>query len=156
MKIDNQALRLEHLMKLHRCSPLYELCFPSFRVKKRALEKLALGDVLLLGLDRMEMCLLSKEHGDLNVLLSFHKKKIYIQILSPLEKSIAREKHKKYRDIKLSLGRVEAQMLKRGQTIETEEIDLDNIVLSAEEKIVARGRVVEVDNEIAIEIREVM
>jgi len=156
MKIDNQALRLEHLMKIHQHTLTYELSFPPLFVKRNALKKLERGDLLLLGLKRMEMLLLSEDNRCAKVVLSScGNKSIQIRIVSPLEKRGKEERHKKYREIKLSLGRVQSKVVKAGHTIETKEIDLEKIVLFVEEKPVAVGRLVEVRDRIALEIREV-
>ena len=46
-------------------------------------------------------------------------------------------------------------MLEIGHKIETMQMDAEEVLLYAEEKLIAKGRLVMVDSEIAVEIKEV-
>jgi len=155
MKAENQALRLEKLMQMHQRYPEYELCFPPISVKKSALKKLAVNDVFLLGLEHMEMLLLSKRNGCAKVVLSSYDKSMTIKIIEHHKNTENPTNSKKYKDIKISLGTLHSRVLEIGHKIETMQMDAEEVLLYAEEKLIAKGRLVMVDNEIAVEIKEV-
>ncbi len=155
MKAENQALRLEKLMQMHQCYPEYELCLPPVSVKKSALKKLAAGDLFLLGLERMEMLLVSQSDGCAKAVLSSYGKGMTIRIVEHLESTTETTDSKKYKKIRISLGTLHSRVLEPGHQIETMQIDPEEILLYAEEKMLAKGRLVTVDDEIAVEIKEV-
>ena len=155
MKVENQALRLEKLMQKHQCHPEYEVCFPPVSVKKSALKKLTAGDLLLLGLERMELQLLSKEDGCAKAVLSSYDKGMTIRITEHLKSPVKHVDSRKYKNLLISLGKLNSRVLEIGHTVETMQIDPEKVLLYAEEKLVAKGRLVTVDDEIAVEIKEV-
>jgi len=155
MKSENQALRLEKLMQMHQRYPEYELCFPPISVKKSALKKLAVNDVFLLGLAYMEMLLLSKRNGCAKVALSSYDKSMTIKIIEHYKNTERPTNSKKYKNIKILLGTLNSRVLEIGHKIETMQMDAEEVLLYAEEKLIAKGRLVMVDSEIAVEIKEV-
>ncbi len=155
MKADNQALRLEKLMQKHHVHPEYELCFPPVAVKKSALKKLAAGDVFLLGLEKMEMLLLSKEDGCAKVILSSFGQSIGIQIVERVEETEKSSDSKKYKKVRISMGTLRSRVLESGHKIETAEMDMHNVTLYADDKKIALAKMVMVDDEIAVQIKEV-
>jgi len=156
MKSENQALRLEKLMQKHQCYPEYELSFPTIAVKKSALKRLRNGDLLLLGMGSMEMLLTSQSNGCAKVVLFSHGKCVKIQIVETFDVIETKSNSKKYKNIKLLLGRVQSRVLERGHTVETAQIDFSEVSLYVEEKKIANARVVVVDDEIAVQIKEVI
>ncbi len=155
MKAENQALRLEKLMQMHQCYPEYELCLPPVSVKKSALKKLTAGDLLLLGLEQMEMLLVSPSDGCAKAVLFSYDKSMTIKIVECMENVSEPNDSKKYKNIRISLGTLQSRVLEPGHKIETMQIDPDEVLLYAEKKLVAEGRLVTVDDEIAVEIKEV-
>jgi hypothetical protein len=156
MKRENQALRLEKLMQRHQCYPEYELCIPSVAVKKSALKRLGKGDLLLLGMGTMEMLLISQSNGCAKVMLSSHGKCVKIEIIDTYEKREEKSDSKKYKTIKLLLGKVQSRVLEIGHNVETVQIDFNEVLLYEEEKKIANARLVVVDDEIAVQIKEVV
>jgi hypothetical protein len=155
MKADNQALKLEKLMQRHQCYPEYELCFSPIAVRKVLLKKLNVGDLLLLGLESMEMQLVSKSNGCAKAILASYDETMTIQIIEDSYRGSEIDESKKYKKLKILLGRVHSRVLTIGHKIETMHIDFEEILLYAEEKMLAKGRLVTVDDEIAVEIKEV-
>ena len=155
MKAENQALKLEKLMQRHQRYPEYELCFSPVAVKKSALKKLTAGDLLLLGLERMEMLLLSKNDGCAKVVLSSYDKSMTIQIVEAIENTPESSDSKKYKKLKISFGSLQSRVLDVGHKVEITQIDTEEVKLYMEEKLLAKGRLVTVDDEIAVEIKEV-
>ncbi len=155
MMAENQALRLEKLMQKHQCYPEYELCLPSVSVKKAALRKLRKGDLLLLGMSRMDMLLVSKEHGSAKAVLSSCDEGMTIRVMEACRDTAEEFDSKKYKNVKISLGILQSRVLEAGHKIETAQIDMDNILLYAEEKKIASAALVMVDDEIAVQIKEV-
>lgn len=156
MKGENQALRLERLMQNHQIYPAYELCFPFISVKKSALKKLKTGDLFLLGMAHMEMLLLSKNDGCAKAVLAAFGKSMTLQIVENFTNLTEESESKKYKKIKIVLGSVRSRMLEPGHKVEMAEIDFSDISLYGEEKKVAHGRLVMVDDEIAVQIKEVI
>jgi len=155
MKVENQALRLEKLMKRHRLYPEYELCFPLLSVKKDTIKKLRTGDLLHLGMDRMKMLLLSKENGCAKVVLSSCGKSLTIQIVGRYKHSKKQNHSKKYKNVKILLGTVQSRVLEIGHKVETAQIDFGKILLYTKNKKIANAKLVIADGEIAVQIKKV-
>jgi len=142
-------------MQKHQCYPEYELCFPPVSVKKSILKKLTVGNLLLLGLECMEIRLLSKNDGCARAVLTSYDESMTIQIVEHLKSPLESNDSKKYKNIRISLGTLQSRVLEIGHKIETMQIDPEEVKLYVEEKLVAKGRLVTVDDEIAVEIKEV-
>jgi len=78
-----------------------------------------------------------------------------IQISESFKKREEPVNSKKYKELKISLGSLYSRTLEAGHKIETTEIDPEEVLLYEKEKLLAKGRLVTVDDEIAIEIKEV-
>ena len=63
---------------------------------------------------------------------------------------------KKYDTLKLSFGTVQSKVLEVGETIDITHIDLGYVTLLSENKKLAEGSLINVDNEIAIKIEKVI
>lgn len=155
MKAENQALRLERLMEKHHVHPEYELYLPSVLVKKSLLKKLSRGDILLLGMAQMEMQLLSKDAGCAKAVLWAYADRMEIKITEISEPPEIKADSKKYKTVDIFLGRLRSRTLEVGHRVETEGVDLEDIVLYADSKKIAVARLVMVDDEIAVEVKEV-
>ncbi len=155
MKAENQALRLERLVQRHQRYPEYELCLPYVSVKKSALKSLSAGDLLLLGLESMELLLFSENDGCAKAILASCDKSMTIQISESFKKREEPVNSKKYKELKISLGSLYSRTLEAGHKIETTQIDPEEVLLYEKEKLLAKGRLVTVDDEIAVEIKEV-
>jgi len=155
MKADNQALRLERLMQKHQVYPEYELCLPSVILKKSLLKKLSKGDVLLLGMQRMEMMLVSEKNGNAKAVLASYDKSMTVQIVEPEKHIVNTVDSKKYKEVEILLGILRSRVLEAGHKVETTQVDMDDISLYVEKKKIATARLVIVDDEIAVQIKEV-
>jgi len=155
MRRESQAYRLEKLVRKNPSYPLYELCFPPVLIRKKAFKKLQPNDLLLIGMDRMEMSLLSEHHGCAKVLLSGDKTHQTLQVTGSFGKTRRETHSKKYKIIKILLALLQSSSLERGHRIETTQIDFDHISLYTEEGKIADARLVTVDDEIAVQIKEV-
>jgi len=158
MKADNQALRLERLMQKHQVHPEYELCLPSVSVKKSLLKKLSKGDVLLLGMEQMEMLLLSEGQACAKAVLFSYTESLSIEITETIKQTVNTVDtidSKKYKEVSIFLGSLRSRTLESRHKLEITEIDLDDISLYVEKKKIAVARLVMVDDEIAVEIKEV-
>ncbi len=155
MKGENQALRLEKMMQKHHLYPEYEVCLPSVSVKKSALKKLGAGDILLLGMARLEVLLLSEHTGCAKALLVNAQGGLTIQIMQYMKQLPKHIDGKKYKEVRVTLGNVQCRVLERGHKIEMAQIDTDEVRLIHATEEIAKGRLVEVDDEIAVEIKEV-
>ncbi|AKF24641.1 hypothetical protein YH65_04000 [Sulfurovum lithotrophicum] len=155
MKDENQALRLERLMQKHQVYPEYELCLPSVTLKKSLLKKLSKGDVLLLGMQQMEMILVSEENGCAKAVLVSYDESMTIQIVEPVKYIVNKIDNKKYKEVEISLATLRSRVLEAGHKVETTQVDMDDISLFVEKKKIATARLVMVDDEIAVQIKEV-
>lgn len=155
MKAENQALRLEKLMQKHQVHPEYELRLPSVLLKKGAVKKLSQGDVMLLGMKQMELLLVSEKNGCAKALLTASDKQMKVQVTGPCDPMINTIDSKKYKKVDILLGYLRSRVLEAGHKVETHALDLDDVLLSVEKKKIATARLVMVDNEIAVQIKEV-
>jgi len=155
MKAENQALHLERLMQKHQVHPEYELCLPPVAVRKNLLKKLSRGDVILLGMEEMEIVLVSEGSICANAILISYGESMTVQIAEPVQEAVNSLDSKKYKKLFVSLGSVRSRMVEAGHKIETASMDPDDISLIVGQKKIATARLVIVDDEIAVEIKEV-
>jgi hypothetical protein len=155
MKGETQAIHLSEIMQKQRLYPEYELAFPMIEVKKSSLKRLAEGDLLLLGLEQLEMVLLQEGKVCANAILDETCNSRKIRITSLEEDTVYPPDSKKYKIVKCSLGRLQSRVLEVGHQIGAASLDFHEVVLVTEEKIWAKGSLVNVDDEIAVQIDEV-
>ncbi len=156
MKAETQALHLEKMMQKHTLYPEYELALSPIQVKRSSLKKLSKGDIFLLGLDSLNMILL--EEGDMcaNVMLNKIENSSKIKIIQLNKSMIEQSDSKKYETIKLSFGMLQSRILKVGHQIETVQLNLKEISVYVDGENIAKGSLVNVDEEIAVQIDEVI
>jgi len=152
MKAETQATHLVKMMQTQKHYPSYELTLPFFSIKHSALKKLAPHDVLLVGLSRLELQLVKKE----KVCAIALWEKEGIKILDIPEEIDIAEHTKKYETIKCSLGMLSGTKLEVGHWVDTLQFDMEDITLYAKGKKLAKGKLVNVDDEIAIAITKVV
>ena len=155
MKAETQANALASLVQKKKHYPEYELILPPFEVKRSNLKKLELGDVLLVGLDTLPLSLLSGSYVCANVQL-VHEESIHKLKITNLEKDTLQQEHtKKYETVKCSFGMLQSRKLEVGYKVGIAQLDLQKVSLFVKDKNIAEGRLVKVDDEIAIEITKV-
>lgn len=156
MKNETQAFHLAKIMQNHTHYPKYELILPIVAVRSKKIKNLFLDDVLLLGLNELEFILIDAESLCANVVLKKMKNIYELEIIHLEKDTIKPVDSKKYETLKLSFGSVQSKVLEVGATIDITHIDLEKITLFSENKKLAEGSLINVDNEIAIKINKVI
>ena len=156
MRGETQAIHLEKMMQKHKLYPEYELALSPIQVKKNALKKLASGDLFLLGLNSLEMILLEEGNISANVVLNESGNSSKVKIINCNKSTIEQTNSKKYQIVKISFGVLQSRKLEVGHKIEIAQLNLQEVSLHVDGKNIAKGSLVNVDEEIAIQIDEVM
>ena len=151
MKAETQATHLLKMMQTQKHYSSYELTLPFFFIKHSALKKLAPHDVLLIGLSKLELQLVKK--GKVCAIALWDKEGI--KILGIQEETNIALHTKKYETIKCSLGMLSGTKLEVGHRVHTLQFDMEEVTLYLKGRKLAKGRLVNVDDEIAIAITEV-
>ena len=155
MKHETQALHLAKMMQKHTCYPKYELTLPLVTVRSNKLKKLSSDDVLLTGFDRLEFLLIDRDTICANMQLKPMENTHGAEIVYLSEETIKQSNSKKYKTLKISFGTVQSKALEIGSTIDITHVDLEKVSLVLERKTIAEGSLVNVDEEIAIQIKKV-
>ena len=155
MKHETQALHLAKMMQKHTSYPTYELTLPLVTVRSNKLKKLSVDDVLLIGFDRLEFLLLDGDTICANTRLKPMGNSRGSEIIHLTEDTIKQSDSKKYEIIKISFGTVQSKALELGSTIDITHVDLEKVSLVLDGKTIADGSLVNVDDEIAIQIKKV-
>ena len=142
-------------MQKHKLYPEYELALSPIQVKKNTLKKLVSGDLFLLGLDSLEMILLEKDNISANVLLNKSGESSKVKITHLHKETGKQYNSKKYETVKFSFGMLQSRTLEVGHQIETVELNLKEVSVYVDGKNIAKGSLVNVDEEIAVQIDEV-
>jgi len=152
---ETQANRLSKLMQKKGHLPNYELALPLVTVRSSYLEKLVLGDVLLLRLKHLKCILLDNGTICANVILVKHNNRHAMKIVTSTETKLKPVNSKKYEEIKLLLGTVHSRTLTIGHMIDITQINLKRVALIAKDNKIATASLVNVDGEIAVKIDKV-
>lgn len=156
MKGETQSLHLQKMMKKHKVNPEYTLVLPSMAVKKKSLKKLERGDVLLLGLERLELSLMKDDLFCARMVVDSSAGSLKLEIISLDELDVNTSDSKKYEKLFCSFGKLQSRKLEVGHKIEISAKEMETVELFTGEKKLAIAALVSVDNEIAIEIKEVI
>jgi flagellar motor switch/type III secretory pathway protein FliN len=155
MKGETQALHLEKMMQKHRLYPEYELALSPIQVKKNSIKRLSKGDILLLGLDSLNMILLDEGEICASVVINKIENSSKLRITQLNRSTIEQSNSKKYDTVKISFGMIQSRKLEVGHNIGTTSLNLQEVTLTLEDKNLAKGSLVSVDEEIAVQIDEV-
>ena len=156
MKSETQAFYLAKMMQEHTRYPKYELSLPLVAVSNSKLKKLAVDDVLLLGLDVLEFVLMDGERICANLLLKQMENMHEIEIYNLDIASYRQIDSKKYKTLNCSFGTVQSKVLEVGHRIDITHMDLNKVDLVVEGIKLAEGSLVNVDEEISIKIDKVI
>jgi hypothetical protein len=137
------------MMQKHKLYPEYELTLPFLLVKKNSLKKLSKGDVLLLGDANLNLKLLKEDGSFGNVEIEESRNSRKIKIVN-IQKQTELPSQ-----IKCSFDFLQSRSFEVGHKIDISSIDLGKVNLLIEKKKLAEGKLVNVDEEIAIEITKV-
>jgi len=155
MKGETQTAHLQKMMQKHKHYPEYDLVLPFFYIKKKNLKGLEAGDILLLGLDVMDLYFAQEGKYCAKVKLENHSETVKICIEALIKEMIVPNDSKKYEKIYCALGRLQCRKLEVGHKVELSAVELNNVELFLAAKKLADAKLVSVDDEIAIEITEV-
>jgi len=155
MKAETQANKLAALVKHEKKYPEYELILPFVKIKSNSLKKLAVGDVVLLGLAHLELYLLSKANRLAKVDFIFQENKSKIKILHVEKEPIRQDNTKKYKTVKCSFSKLQSRKFEAGFELSTEVLKLQEVTLFIENKNIATATLVNVDDEIAAQVTKV-
>lgn len=155
MKGETQADSLASLVREKKKYPEYELALTAFTVKQSQLKKLSVGNVFLVGLSHLEMVLLSESTICAEVMIFTDENRQKLKITYLQEDTFKQSHTKKYETIKCSFGMLQSRKLEVGHKVSIAQLNLEEVKLFVNEKNIADGRLVKVDDEIAIEIIKV-
>jgi hypothetical protein len=156
MEDNNQALRLAQMMQnTVTVYPSYELALPLVEIGRSKLKKLAINDVLLLGLKDLVFVLM--ENGSICAELApiMISESSCLEIMNVAKCPIKSNDSKKYQTLKISFGKIQSRNLEVGYRIDITEKSLHNVTLIVEENKYANGFLVNVDGELAVKIEKV-
>ncbi len=156
MKDETQAFHLLNMMRKHKLYPEYELTLSLVLVKKNSLKKLSKGDVVLLGLETLEMIFLKEGEICANVVMDESENSNKIKIVEVKKNILTQCKSKKYEAVKISFGMLQIKKLEAGEKIVVSSLSMEDITLVVKDKKIAKGSLVNVDDEVAVQIDEVM
>lgn len=155
MKGETQAVHLEKMMQKHKLYPEYELTLPPFFVKSKVLKKLSVDDVLLLGLDVLDFMLMSNGEICAKVELLEDENSQKIKIIYLEKDTLKQADTKKYEKVKCLFSVLHIRELKVGRQLSIEQLNLQEVKLFVNDVYIAVGALIEVDDEIAIQIKRV-
>lgn len=154
MRGETQANRLEILMHKHHIHPSYTLSLPPFEVKKSLLKSLSEGDIFLLGLDQLLFVLLDRGGIRAEVMTEHHNAVERLKIIS-LGKETKQRVSKKYQRVLVTFGEVQSRKLEIGHVIGTMDLNFNELAIVVDEKKIAEGSLVKVDEKIALQVERV-
>jgi hypothetical protein len=155
MKAETQSLNLRKMMDGQKLYPQYDLALNSVCVKKKSLNNLEVGSLLLLGMDYLHMVLLENSKICASVKLVNVGDCSKIEIISLEETTANVCDSKKYENILCLLGKVNCRKLELGHKVGISSLGINKIEIFRDNNIYAKGLLVSVDDEIAIEITEI-
>ena len=155
MKNETQAIHLAKMMQRHIHTANYELALPSVMIPRKKLKKLSVDDVLLTGFDRLEFILIDRDTICANIQLKQSEKESRVEITELTKEPLEQSDSKKYKVLNFFFGTVKSRGLELGSTIDITHLDIEKVSLVSEGEIIAEGFLVNVDEEIAIQIKKV-
>jgi len=156
MKAETQAVLLEKMMQDQKVHPEYELSLPLFMLKRTVVNRLDKGDILLVGLDKLEFILIYNGNKYANVVLVKSENIEEIEIISMDEIISPSPINSKYEMLKCIFSTLAIEVIDVGIKANISKIGFEDITLITEnndKKL--EGKLVEVEGEIAIEITKV-
>jgi hypothetical protein len=156
MKRETQAQRLAQMVQNQTNYPAYELALPPVKVRKSKLKKLRIDDVLLTGFDTLDFVLIEGKKVCAKTVLGYVGNIPKIEIVQLCKDTIGNPENKKYKTLQCSFGTVKSKVLEVEHTIDIAHMGLEEVTLRSEGESVAKGILVNVDEEIAIQIKKVI
>ena len=156
MKAETQSVHLAKMMQNHIVYPEYQLVLAPVLVSKNRLKKLKKDDVFLLGLNTLDMFLMKDDTIYANVVLDFNKTSCYLSIVKTDNKPVKSHDSKKYEMIIFSFGKIQSKEITLDHKIDISALNLKFAMLIQDHKLYAKAKLINVDNEIAMQIKEVL
>jgi len=155
MKAKMQSLHLQQMMQKHKRHPEYDLVLSPFLLKKKNISALKEGDVLLLGLGHLELCLYQDGTFCAHVGLDHAEERVKIEIKNLKKLSDKESNSKKYENVMATFGKIQSRQLEPGHKVEISMLDLQEAALTVDGVNMAKAALVMVDEEIALKITKV-
>jgi hypothetical protein len=155
MRDETQSLHLAQMMQKHKMYPVYELILPQLLIKKNSIKKLSKDDVLLLGDERLNLKLLKDDRYFGNIEIEEGKNSCKIKITNIRKNIDISYNSKKYETLKCSFSFLQCRIFEAGHKIDISTLNLEKVNLLTNNKKIAEGNLVNVDEEIAIKITKV-
>ena len=156
MKRETQAQRLAEMVQDQMHYPAYQLAFPLVKVHRSKLKKLSIDDLFLTGFETLEFVLIEGKRVCARTVFADSGSTPKIEIVDLSEDAIEDLGNKKYSILQFSFGTVKSKVLALKHTIDIAHIDLQQVSINSEGKTIAQGILVNVDEEIAIQIKKVI
>jgi len=155
MKGETQAVLLEQMMQNKKVQTSYELILPLFMLSQSSISVLTKGDILLIGLDSLEMIIHANDNSYAKVEVIVNEKMQEIQIISMHERRASSTLNSKYKVLKCVLSTINIKSFEVGSTYAISNIDFEQVTLFVDNYKTAEGKLVEVEGKVAIEIKKV-
>jgi len=159
MKVNDKTQLRSHsmkdIMKKHSIHPEYDLIMPIFYIKKKSLNRLEIGDIFLLGLNKLDLLLVRDDKIYAKVIVESTVQTVKINIVDIKVSNMESYDKSKYEFAVCSFGKLQCRKLEVGHKVEIFEFNSLNIELFIENKSFGKVSLIKVDNEIAIKIIEV-
>ena len=133
----------------------YELTLYPVAVKRSSLKKIAEGDILLLGLESMEFLVWQESSIVATGRLLHCERSIDIDSSALPVNMTELHEDKKYEIVKCSFGQIYSKKLIKHRKLDASPLDLTKVTLKSGSKNIARGRLVNVNGRISVEIIKV-
>ncbi|SFZ98086.1 hypothetical protein MNB_SV-5-1183 [hydrothermal vent metagenome] len=156
MKSETQSLNLRKMMEKQKLYPEYDLAFEKVCVKKKNIKNLEIGSVLLLGMNYLHMVLVKDSEIHAKVKLDNVGDYSIIEIVSLKETDVNKYDSKKYENVLCSLGKINCKKLELGHKVSISSLGIKEIEVFIDNNLYAKGKLVTVDDEIAVEIGELI
>lgn len=147
-----QAQRLQALMEKKKPLFEYTLSLYPVEVKKRSLERLEKGDLVLLESRHLTLCICQGETVIASCALLLKDGLRKIEITDLIKKPEKQSDSRKYQMLFPELSHVQSREIRRGVVIDISHIDISQVTLKHEGISIAAGHLVVVEDEIAIMI----
>jgi len=155
MKGETQSIHLQKMMQQRKCYLEYTLALPLFPIKKKSFKKIAKSDVLLVGLDHLDLILLKGGEICAKIAVENVADSTKLRISSLAETSENTVDSKKYKYLLPVLATLQIRKLEVGHRVEIPTVEINETEIFSGHEKCFKGLLVTVDDEIAIEITEV-
>jgi hypothetical protein len=156
MRGETQATHLEEMMREHPLFSHFELVLPPVQIKRSLLQKLNRGDIVLLHLPRPRLQLHQEGRYVADLQMEACQKRVLVKHIQAEMKETGEKKSKKHEMLFCSFGSLQSRELKEGMKLDITAFDMERVILSLGKEARAEGRLVWVDEEMAVEITKVV